>query len=52
MVMEEETITNEGLLSALLSLYEKREDYISAMEKSAQSDAVRFICDKIDELSK
>ena len=48
MVMEEETITDEGLLTALLSLYDKRAEYISAMEKSAQSDAVRFICDKID----
>ena len=51
-VMEEETITDEGLLAALLSLYDKRAEYISAMEKSAQSDAVRFICDKIDGMTR
>ena len=49
-VMEEETITDDGLFEALETLYASRDQYIAAMEQSNQSDAVTFICDMIESL--
>lgn len=49
-VMEQESMTGPLLLEALASLYEDRARLAAAMESSLQSDAVSFICDKIDEI--
>lgn len=42
-MLEEENITPDTLLSSILDLYEHREEYIRAMEKSSVSDAVNTI---------
>ena len=48
-VIQEENLTDEVLLSQILSLYEQRHTYVEAMEKSASSHAVdtiiSLICD-------
>ena len=49
MVLEEEEITDEKLLGAIFELYEKRESFRARMTESHQSDAVSFVCDKIEE---
>ena len=49
MVLEEEEITDEKLLGAIFELYEKRESFRAKMAESHQSDAVSFVCDKIEE---
>ena len=49
MVLEEEEITDEKLLGAIFELYEKRESFRARMAESHQSDAVSFVCDKIEE---
>lgn len=43
MVLEEEEITNEKLLSAIHELYEKRASYTDAMSKSKQTDSIEQI---------
>ncbi len=52
MVMEEEEITPEKLLSAVNELYNNRETYIRTMEKSPQSNAVETIIELIKKTSK
>ena len=49
MVLEEEEITDEKLLGAIFELYERRESFRAKMAESHQSDAVSFVCDKIEE---
>ena len=51
MVMEEEAVTEEGLLSALRDLYRRRGEYAAAMAAGPQADPVAFICDLLDELA-
>lgn len=46
-MLEEENITPDILLSSILDLYENREKYIRAMEKSDVSDAVNTIISHI-----
>lgn len=49
MVLEEEEITDEKLLGSLFELYDRREEFGTRMAESHQSDAVTFVCDKIEE---
>lgn len=48
-VLQEEEITDQLLLSTILELYENRNSYVEAMEKSGQSDAISKIVDLINE---
>ncbi len=48
-ILQEEEITPELLLSTIINLYENRQKYISAMEKSSASDAVNTIVTLIEE---
>ena len=50
-VLQEEELTPEVLLSSILSLYENRQKYISAMEHSAASNAVTTITDMIQKIT-
>ena len=52
MVMEEEEITNEKLLDAVLSLYENRASFVDAMNKSSMQDPIETIIGLIEELTK
>ncbi len=50
-VLEEENITDARLLDAIRSVYENRNRYISAMEKSRQTNGVDIIMALIQELA-
>jgi UDP-N-acetylglucosamine--N-acetylmuramyl-(pentapeptide) pyrophosphoryl-undecaprenol N-acetylglucosamine transferase len=52
MVLEEEEITEETLLSSIRRLYANRQSYIDAMAKSRQLDSISQIADLIDSVSK
>ena len=43
-ILEEEKLTPDTLLTSLKKLYDDRQDYIDAMNKSAQSSAIDIIC--------
>ena len=49
MVLKEENLTPESLLTALRTLYHDREQYIRAMESSRQSNAIEVIMGLIRE---
>ena len=49
MVLEEEAITDEVLLSAVHSLYENRAAFASAMEQSKQTDSIETIIGLIEQ---
>lgn len=49
LVLQEEEITNELLLSTILDLYKDRNSFIETMEKSGQSDAIAVITKLIEE---
>ena len=49
MVLQEEELTSELLLSSIMELYKNRSAYISAMEKSGQSNAIEVITGLIEE---
>ena len=51
-VLEEEDITDERLLDMILDLYNNRTQYILAMEQSKQGDAIKTICDLLDDACK
>ena len=51
MVLEEEELTNEVLLSAINSLYENRETYVEAMKQSNQQNSIDTIIDLIESLT-
>ena len=51
MVLEEEELTNEVLLSAIDSLYENRESYVNAMKQSNQQNSIDTIIDLIESLT-
>ena len=51
MVLEEEELTNEVLLSAIDSLYENRETYVNAMKQSNQQNSIDTIIDLIESLT-
>ena len=46
-VLEEEELTQETLLQAIQTLYQNREDYITAMSQSNQMDSIGRIVDLI-----
>ncbi len=48
LVLEEEELTNQVLLDAIHSLYEKRDTYISAMKQSSQQDSIQTIIGLIE----
>ena len=43
LVLEEEEITNQKLLESIQTLYQNRDSYIQAMEKSKQTDSIEQI---------
>lgn len=47
LIMEEEAITNEGLLEAIYNLYSNRNQYVNAMEASPMKDSIKTIIDLI-----
>ena len=49
-VLQEEEITDQLLLDTILDLYQNRADYVAAMEKSGQSDAITKIVELIKEV--
>lgn len=51
-VLQEEDMTKESLAEAIHLVYEKRAEYIKAMENSAALNATDIICDLIREISK
>jgi UDP-N-acetylglucosamine--N-acetylmuramyl-(pentapeptide) pyrophosphoryl-undecaprenol N-acetylglucosamine transferase len=51
-VLDEDTMKPEDLLAAVRKVYENRDTYIRAMEKSPTSDAVRTITDILTSLAK
>ncbi len=51
-VIEEEDLTKEKLVDTITSIYENKELYIDAMEKSGSTDAVTTILELIDSVSK
>ena len=51
-MLEEEDITEKTLLDAVNELYDNRDKYIEAMEKSQQGDSIKLIMDLIKENSK
>lgn len=52
MVLEEEELTHDSLLNAIKELSANRRDYIDAMERCPQSDAIGTILGLIDEAAK
>ena len=48
-MIDEDTMTDGQLLSAIVSLYEQRDKYISAMKQSKSSDAITAITSLIEE---
>ena len=52
MVLEEEELNDQTLLETILSLYHKRDSYISAMKNSSQQDSIDIIIGLIEESSK
>ena len=51
-VIEEEALSDKTLADAIHTVWEKRNDYIHAMESSDQMDAVTTITDLIEKLRK
>ena len=51
-VIEEEALSDQTLTDAIHTVWEKRKDYIHAMESSDQMDAVTTITDLIEKLRK
>lgn len=51
-VIEEENLTGKILWDSIEEVYQNRQNYILAMQKSTQSDAVSMICSLIQQYSK
>ncbi len=51
MVLSEEELAPSILLPAIQKLYDHRSDYIAAMEKSQQGDAISTIIQLIEDAS-
>ena len=51
MVLQEEDLTPDRLLSSILELFQNRQSYIAAMDKSSASDAVNTIISLIEEIT-
>ncbi len=52
LVLEEEALTDNTLLEAIRTLYEKRDAYISAMKQSSQQDSIQTIIGLIEDATK
>ena len=52
MVLEEEEITDEKLLSTIHTLYEKRDDFTNAMKQSNSIDSITKIITLIEDCVK
>ena len=52
LVLEEENLTKESLLSTVEKLYENRDSFISAMKNSGQTDSIAIILKLIEECRK
>lgn len=50
-VMEEEDITDDGLLNTINAIYENRDKYIDSMNSSTLNDAINSIVNLINQLS-
>lgn len=50
-VIENDELSDDSLLNGIKELMDNRQDYIDAMEKAPESDAVKKICDLINEIS-
>lgn len=50
-VLEEESLTNDILLSSINQLYENRETYINAMKQSSQQNSIDTIIDLIESVA-
>ena len=50
-VLEEETLTNELLLSSIRELYDNRQQYVSAMQQSVQQNPIETIIQLIESAS-
>jgi UDP-N-acetylglucosamine--N-acetylmuramyl-(pentapeptide) pyrophosphoryl-undecaprenol N-acetylglucosamine transferase len=50
-VIQEEDVTNESLLKAVQTVYNKRDEYISNMNKSKLADPIATIMGLVDELT-
>lgn len=51
-VLHEEELTNETLLTAINEVFEKKDEYLEAMNRGMKQDATGMICDMIDEVLK
>lgn len=51
-VLEEETMTNESLLTTVDKVYENRQKYIDAMKQSSQQNSIDTIIDLIESVSR
>ena len=51
-VLEEEELTNEVLLEAILKLYREKDEFIKVMKTSSQQDSINTIIDLIENASK
>lgn len=51
-VLEEEELNSEVLLSSINHLYENRESYIQTMKQSSQQNSIDTIIDLIESVSK
>lgn len=50
--VDQDTMTDEGLLAEIMDLYENRDKYTAAMEQSNQMDSVTTIVDMLESLAK
>ena len=50
-VLDEEDITEEGLLDIIYRTYDNREEYINNMKNSPQTDSIKIIMDLINNLA-
>lgn len=51
-VIDEDTMTDEQLLSGILKLYKERDTYIATMNKQTQKDAITVITELLETLAK
>lgn len=52
MVLDEDEMTDDSLYSAILELYDRRDEFAATMESSAQSNAIPVIMDLIKQYTK
>lgn len=50
-LLEEENVTNDTLLTAIITVHNNRQQYIDAMKKSTMNHAITMIADMLDQAS-